>query len=597
MNYRYFNQMEFLKEIKSLKVVFVFILILIVGIGVASYRNIKIVYQTAEWRSNSYYILTFIEDLHTQIIGVEEYQRNYIITGDSNYINSFFKGEKNVAVDLNNLRILFKDNGLQLNRINELDSLIAIKFQSFESEINFRAQGNYLEAITLLKQWVSRKSLNRISELMSVIHADEYNQLQKKDQLLVSNVKNTFYTIIIGTLVSCIIFLTVFYLLNREINYRKKVEHDIRLEMEFSERLLNSSIDGIFAFDKNCNYTLWNPGMESMTGINKTQAIGRLAFDVLPFLSEIGEDKYFYETLKGHSSIAKDRWFYVPENDREGYFEAYYSPIFDLKKNIVGGIAIIRDSTQRKFALEDLERAKEELEKRVIERTAALTNVNEDLRNEISERKKAQEKINATLQEKLVLLREIHHRVKNNLQVISSLLNLQSGYIEDKKSLEIFRESQNRIRSMALIHEKLYQSKDLNRIEFSEYINSLTKDLFNSYNIDSRKISLKTDFKGIFLEIDTAILCGLIINELISNSLKHAFPEGKNGEVFISLHSEGKKHTLIFRDNGVGFPEGMDFRKSDSLGLKLVTTITEQLGGEIILNTGEQTEFKILFSV
>ncbi|MHB1685845.1 MAG: histidine kinase dimerization/phosphoacceptor domain -containing protein [Ignavibacteriaceae bacterium] len=595
--------MESLKEIKSLKIVFVFILILIVGIGVASYRNIRVVYDTAEWRTNSYNILTFIEDLHTQIIGVEEYQRNYVITGDTNYIYSFYKGIKNVNVDLNNLRILFKDNDVQLKRINKLDSLISIKFKSFESEISMRTHGNYLEAITLLKQWISKKSMDQISEQMSIIHAEEYSQLQKKDQILVVNVKNTFYTIIVGTLVSCIIFLTVFYLLDREINFRKKVEQDIRREMEFSERLLNSSIDGIFAFDKNCNYTLWNPGMESMTGISKSEAVGSLAFNVLPFLKEIGEDKYFYETLKGNSIIAKDRWFYIPDNDREGYFEAYYSPIFDLSKNVVGGIAIIRDSTQRKFALEALERAKGDLEKRVMERTAALSKVNEDLRNEIIERKKAQEKINASLQEKLVLLREIHHRVKNNLQVISSLLNLQSGYIEDKKSLEIFRESQNRIRSMALIHEKLYQSKDLNKIEFSEYINSLTKDLFDSYNIDPRKISLKTDFKGIFLEIDTAILCGLIINELISNALKHAFPDGKSGEVFISLYSHPpanlageNNYTLIFRDNGIGFPEGLDFRKSDSLGLKLVTALTDQLGGEIKLNTTGQTEFMVLFS-
>jgi transcriptional regulator of acetoin/glycerol metabolism len=222
--------------------------------------------------------------------------------------------------------------------------------------------------------------------------------------------------------------------------------------------------------------------------------------------------------------IAKDRWFFIPETGKEGFFEAYYSPIFDIDKQIVGGIAIVRDCTQRKYNLEALERTKEELEHRVIERTAALSKVNDDLRNEIAERKKAEEQINASLQEKVVLLREIHHRVKNNLQVISSLLNLQSGYIEDKRSLEIFRESQNRVRSMALIHEKLYQSKELNKIEFSEYIKSLTKDLFNSYNVDNNRIILKSDFDGIYFEIDTAILCGLIINELVSNSLKHAFP-------------------------------------------------------------------------
>ena len=196
-----------------------------------------------------------------------------------------------------------------------------------------------------------------------------------------------------------------------------------------------------------------------------------------------------------------------------------------------------------------------------------------------------------------MLLREIHHRVKNNLQVISSLLNLQSGYIEDKKSLEIFRESQNRVKSMALIHEKLYQSKELNKIEFSEYIKSLMKDLFISYNIDNERIKLKSDFEGIYFEIDTAILGGLIINELVSNSLKHAFPDGRKGEVFIGINKiENNKYVLILKDNGIGFPENIDFRKTDSLGLQLVTTLTEQLGGVIDLNRNGYTEFKIVFN-
>ncbi len=588
--------MTFLKEIKSLKVVFIFILILIVGIGIASYRNVTEVYETAEWRANSYNILTFIEDLKTQIVGVEEFQRNYIITGDSSYLKSFHRGITNEKVDLNNLRILFHDNVQQLSRVDALDSLIAVRNINLTNTITVREKSSYAKAMDLLRERIERKSMDRISEAVSVIHAEEYNSLHRNDLALVVNVRNTFFTIIGGTVVSCIIFLTVFYLLDKEIGVRKKAEQDIRREMEFSDRLLNSSIDGIIAFDRNCRYTLWNPGMEAMTGINKSETIGKVAFDVLPFLKEIGEDRFFYETLDGKSVIAKDRWFYIPETEREGYFEAYYSPILDLKKNVVGGLAIVRDSTQRKFALEALERAKDELEKRVAERTAALTKLNEDLRNEIIERKKAEEIINASLHEKMILLREIHHRVKNNLQVISSLLNLQSGYIEDKKSLEIFRESQNRIRSMALIHEKLYQSKDLNKIEFAEYIRSLTRDLFDSYNISPRRILLKIEMQKTYLEIDKAILCGLIINELVSNSFKHAFPDGSSGEIFISLSSEGEKYFLIYKDNGVGFPDKMDFKKSNSLGLQLVTTLTNQLGGDISLEKNGYTEFKIIFT-
>ncbi len=590
--------MTFFSEIKSVKAGLIFILILIIGIGVASYRNINEVFESAELRTNSYNVLNSLEDVLAQIVTAEEGQRSFIITGDESYLEPYIKGFKSAKADLSNLKSLLRESKSQLNKLQQYDTLLVYRFNSLQTTINIRKKGDFAGAAMRLRLKIGKRFMDKIYELTASMEAEEYNLLQNRDRLLVTNVKNTFITIIVGTLVSCIIFLTVFYILDREIGERRRVEHAIRREMEFSERLLNSSIDGIVAFDGDCKYTLWNPGMEAMTGINKSKALGRNAFEVLPFLKEIGEDKYFNETLKGNFVIAKDRWFYIPETGKEGYFEAYYSPLFDVNKKVVGGIAIIRDSTQRKYGLEALERAKEELERRVMERTAALSKVNEDLRNEISERKRAEEKINTSLQEKVVLLREIHHRVKNNLQVISSLLNLQSGYIEDKKSLEIFRESQTRVRSMALIHEKLYQSKDLNKIEFSEYIESLIKDLFKSYNVDSDRIRLNSKLEGIYFEIDTAILCGLIINELVSNSLKHAFPSNKKGEVFIGLNKDAKnKYTLILKDDGIGFPSTVDFRKTESLGLQLVTTLTEQLGGTIELNNNGYTEFKIVFNV
>ena len=287
----------------------------------------------------------------------------------------------------------------------------------------------------------------------------------------------------------------------------------------------------------------------------------------------------------------------MPETGKKGYFEAYYSPIQNETNEVVGGLSIIRNTTRRKVALEALQRSKDLLEKRVDERTAELSKANKNLIKEVEERKKAQERINESLQEKVVLLREIHHRVKNNLQVISSLLNLQSGYIEDQKSLEIFRESQNRVRSMALIHEKLYQSKDLNRVEFSEYIQSLSKDLFRSYNLDASKIKLVSDLEGVKLEIDIAILCGLIVNELITNCFKHAFPEGRKGEVIISMKElKQRNFTLVVKDNGIGFPINIDYKNTESLGLQLVNTLTDQLGGTLSLLRNGYTEFRIEFS-
>ncbi len=211
--------------------------------------------------------------------------------------------------------------------------------------------------------------------------------------------------------------------------------------------------------------------------------------------------------------------------------------------------------------------------------------------------RESREQIKASLKEKEVLLREIHHRVKNNLQVISSLLNLQAESTSNKQALEMFKDSQSRVKSLALIHERLYRSSDLARIDFTEYIRALAADLFRSYGDDSGAITLKTNVDDVSLEIDTAIPCGLIINELVSNSLKHAFPGGKEGEVRIGLHSDNDHEiTVIVGDNGVGLPKELDFRSTESLGLQLVCTLTAQLGGTIELDRSGGTEFKVAFT-
>jgi len=212
-------------------------------------------------------------------------------------------------------------------------------------------------------------------------------------------------------------------------------------------------------------------------------------------------------------------------------------------------------------------------------------------------RKCAEEQLKASLQEKEVLLKEIHHRVKNNLQIISSLLNLQSEYIQDKQYLELFKISQNRIKSMALIHEKLYQSKDLARIEFAEYIQDLVNSLFGSYKVNSDTITLKIDVEQVFLGLDAAIPCGLILNELVLNSLKHAFPTGNSGEINIQFYLNNEnKFNLIISDNGIGFPQDFDFINAESLGLQLVNALTNQLEGTIELNGRVGVEFKITFT-
>ena len=188
------------------------------------------------------------------------------------------------------------------------------------------------------------------------------------------------------------------------------------------------------------------------------------------------------------------------------------------------------------------------------------------------------------------------HRVKNNMQVISSLLSLQSRHLTDKAAIGMFQESQQRIRSMALVHEKLYQSKDLSRIDFSNYIENLIMFLFHSYQVRSDQIRIKTEVQDILLDINSAIPCGLIINELVMNALKHAFPGGRKGEITVSLQPSGDgKFILSVSDNGVGFPAELDFHKTETLGMQLVNMLVDQLDGTISLEGEPGTRFKVVF--
>ncbi|MBO3458562.1 CBS domain-containing protein [Aetokthonos hydrillicola Thurmond2011] len=258
-------------------------------------------------------------------------------------------------------------------------------------------------------------------------------------------------------------------------------------------------------------------------------------------------------------------------------------------------IIIVRDITEQKQAQDALQKAKDDLEIRVEERTCELKNTNALLRQEIVERQRAERQLKMSLEEKDVLLKEIHHRVKNNLQIISSLLRLQAGYLKDEQVVGIFQDSQNRIRAMAMIHENLYQSDDLARIDFSDYIRNLTNNLIRSYSANPN-INFKLNFDKISLRIDTAIPCGLIINELISNSLKHAFPNNTPGEISIDFSMiQPGRYLLNVSDNGVGITENIEFYKNRSLGLQLVWRLVEQIEGNIEFNNKNGTYYKINF--
>jgi two-component sensor histidine kinase len=215
---------------------------------------------------------------------------------------------------------------------------------------------------------------------------------------------------------------------------------------------------------------------------------------------------------------------------------------------------------------------------------------------DVTERRDAEEKIKRTLQEKEVLLREVHHRVKNNLQVICSMLRLQERNFRDETMLQVLRECRERVMAMAMLHDQLHRAKDFSNINLGEYIRNLAASLFCSYGVNSADVGLRMDIEDIPVAVDTAIPCGLIVNELVSNSLRHAFPERRKGRISLGLHAQpGGSVELTIGDDGRGFPECAHPANTRSLGLWLVDLLADQIGAAVERSSDAGTQYRLVF--
>jgi PAS domain S-box-containing protein len=355
----------------------------------------------------------------------------------------------------------------------------------------------------------------------------------------------------------------------RDVSERKRTEDQLR----YQASLLENVSDAILATDRQFNIQYWNAAAEKQYGWKAATVLGN------HFLKFI-QPQYISDSRKTVMEKIVKNGFWSGElmhNHQDGTIFPVQSTISEVKNaegRISGYISICRD---------------------------------------ISERKRADDRIHASLKEKEVLLQEIHHRVKNNLQIISGLLTLQADQSAGKTLEEVFHESQDRIHTIALIHEKLYRSHNLAEIAFDDYLRALTENLFSSHGIAAGRITARYDMEKILLTIEKAIPLGLIVNELISNSLKHAFPGGRRGEVRISLHGyqdaksfalktdSGTLHIvptceLVVADDGIGLPAAYAPAKQKTLGMNLVSMLANQLQAELKVRTGPGSEFRLLFS-
>ncbi|HMK54367.1 MAG TPA: PAS domain S-box protein [Methanobacteriaceae archaeon] len=355
--------------------------------------------------------------------------------------------------------------------------------------------------------------------------------------------------------------------LRNEIEERKTIHKNLQNSEKRLESIINGSPIPTFVIDNDHKLVYWNLALEELTGIKKDEVIGSdkqwIAFypEKRPCMADI------LLTQKQGNISNQITASYIPSKLLEDAYET--TNFFEyLNKWLYITTSTIRDSDH--------------------EIIGAVETI-EDITEEVKDKKQ----IEASLSEKEVLLREIHHRVKNNLQIISSLINLQSNRIEDPETLHLFQKNRNRIRSMAMVHEKLYQSGDLTQINLSEYLRDLVLDILRSYENVPDRIKLKTDLEAIWIDINTAIPCGLIINELVTNTIKHAFPTGESGEIRIGLQKVDDKLVLTFADDGVGIPDEVNFHQTQTLGLKMVKVLTQQLDGEIEILKNKGTLFKI----
>ena len=337
-----------------------------------------------------------------------------------------------------------------------------------------------------------------------------------------------------------------------DISEQKQAEAALRNSRAILSSFMESATEGFVLWDKNLNLMDINPTALKILAIgsSKETLTGMNMLEMAPNLKETG--RY-------------DRYKTVVETGEPFYVEdAVIDPVFGNKHvainafKVAGGLGMVF--------------------------------------SDVTEKKRSEKKIRTSLKEKEVLLREIHHRVKNNMQVAISLLKLQSDYVEDKTLSHVFLEIRNRMKSMALVHERLYQSEDLANINFKRYVNDLLKTLFAAYGVNTNRISSNVNMEDVLFEVDFATPCGLIVTELVSNALKHAFPADTDGEIIISLSAVDDEFELIVSDDGTGLSEEIDFETPNSFGLNLVKLLVEgQLEGELEIDRSKGTKYHIRF--
>lgn len=442
------------------------------------------------------------------------------------------------------------DGGNMMDIVQDNSNLRLTLFISHDSgnpfDFNYFSQGDHIRITGLLGQFDFKKPF------------DEFYQIYPRSQadIHVIGLSNTvFRYLVFATLIVLFLFLIWVFLLRKKVSRQAR---DLRRREQQYYSLFKQSPAGILLFDPHLVISDCNQNLAHLLGTTQDELLGLNMND----LQDEGPIGAMQKALKGENGTFEGP-YRSTLSGKSIYVSMNTTPYYDSDNSIAGGIAIVEDITERMDVQKELQRLNQQLK--------------------------------TSLREKDVLLAEIHHRVKNNLAVITGLLSLQSDSITDQYARQVFLESESRVHTMAIIHEMLYQEKSFAEIDFPAYLERLSSFISQNYQPEDKVIHLKMDTDPIKLEMESAIPCALLVNELLSNAYKYAFENRDGGKITIRLKRQKGSLVLSVEDDGTGLPESFELAKLESLGMLLVQQLTLQLEGELDIESGKGTTFRITF--
>jgi len=523
----------------------------LLAVAVAQYRTIQTLVDVQRFEAHTIEVVAQLEGLSADLARVQSSVRLYVLTGAEQPAIP-----ARIAHAREHLRALCKlatDHPLDLPELDQLQKLAGRRIAFLQHVETVGREQGPAAAIEAIRQAEGVGLLIESLDLTDQMVADERGRLALRSSATQRSATRTLRVTLLVDALAFSLLMVAAWIIHTDIQKRRQAEEASRMLAS----IVTSTDDAVIAARLDGTILTWNGGAERLYLHSADEAVGRPVSILIPpggpnDLPEIFEKIGRGQTVRHYETV---------RTRKDGHavpVSLTVSAIKDPEGRVIGASAITRD---------------------------------------ITERKRTDEALRQSLATKEVLLREVHHRVKNNLQIISSLLNMQADLLANQDARAAFDESQRRVRSMALIHDQLCNDPGSAELDFGEYATSLAGELMAAQGGPSGAVRLRLEADPVRLSVDQAMPCGLILNELLTNALKYAFPDGRAGEILVALHcSEGGRVALRVADDGVGLPAGFDWRHSESLGLRIVDILTRQLNGALVFPPGRGADFTLTFA-